>query len=126
MLKKITQIFLLVSLSLSIANAQDNPVHFKLSNKKVSACEYDLIFSATIDEPWHMYSLNKLADDGPNPTVFTFTKSKDYELVGKVIQGKPLKEFDKVFEMNVEYFKHTASFTQRIKLLSEKKSNNKR
>ena len=121
MLKKITQIFLLVSLSISIANAQDNPVHFKLSNKKVSACEYDLIFSATIDEPWHMYSLNKLADDGPNPTVFTFTKSKDYELVGKVIQGKPLKEFDKVFEMNVEYFKHTASFTQRIKLLSDKK-----
>ncbi|MBC7694827.1 MAG: thioredoxin family protein, partial [Burkholderiales bacterium] len=72
-------------------------------------------------EPWHMYSLNKLADDGPNPTVFTFTKSKDYELVGKVVQGKPLKEYDKVFEMNVEYFKHTASFTQRIKLLSDKK-----
>ena len=55
MLKKITQIFLLVSLSLSVALAQDNPVHFKLSSKKVSACEYDLIFSATIDEPWHMY-----------------------------------------------------------------------
>jgi hypothetical protein len=30
---------------------------------------------------------------------FTFTKSKEYELVGKVKQGAPLKEFDKVFEM---------------------------
>lgn len=121
MLKKITQIFLLVSLSLSVAKAQDNPVHFKLSSKKVSACEYDLIFSATIDDSWHLYSLNKFGTDGPNPTVFTFTKSKEYELVGKVIQGKPIKEYDKLFEMDVEYYKHSATFTQRVKLLSDQK-----
>ncbi len=121
MLKKISLFILLISLGLSTTKAQDNPVHIKLSNKKVSACEYDLIFTASIDEPWHMYSLNKLADDGPNPTVFTFKKSADYELVGKVKQGAPLKEFDKVFEMNVEYFKHTATFTQRVKLLTDKK-----
>lgn len=121
MLKKITYLFLFFAFSLSISNAQDNPVHIKQSSKKISSCEYDLIFTASIDEPWHMYSLNKLADDGPNPTVFAFTKSKEYELVGKVKQGAPLKEFDKVFEMNVEYFKHTATFTQRVKLLTDKK-----
>jgi len=121
MLTKIKHFILLFFISSTLVQAQDNPVHIKLSNKKVSACEYDLIFTASIDEPWHMYSLNKLADDGPNPTVFTFTKSKEYELVGKVKQGAPLKEFDKVFEMNVEYFKHTATFTQRVKLLSDKK-----
>jgi thiol:disulfide interchange protein DsbD len=121
MLTKIKHFILLFFISATLVQAQDNPVHIKLSNKKVSACEYDLIFTASIDEPWHMYSLNKLADDGPNPTVFTFTKSKEYELVGKVKQGAPLKEFDKVFEMNVEYFKHTATFTQRVKLLTDKK-----
>jgi thiol:disulfide interchange protein DsbD len=121
MLTKIKHFILLFFISSTLIQAQDNPVHIKLSNKKVSACEYDLIFTASIDEPWHMYSLNKLADDGPNPTVFTFTKSKEYELVGKVKQGAPLKEFDKVFEMNVEYFKHTAIFTQRVKLVTDKK-----
>jgi thiol:disulfide interchange protein DsbD len=121
MLTKIKHFILLFFISSTLIQAQDNPVHIKLSNKKVSACEYDLIFTASIDEPWHMYSLNKLADDGPNPTVFTFTKSKEYELVGKVKQGAPLKEFDKVFEMNVEYFKHTATFTQRVKLVTDKK-----
>lgn len=121
MLTKIKHFILLFFISTTLVQAQDNPVHIKLSNKKVSACEYDLIFTASIDEPWHMYSLNKLADDGPNPTVFTFTKSKEYELVGKVKQGAPLKEFDKVFEMNVEYFKHTATFTQRVRILTDKK-----
>lgn len=101
--------------------AQDNPVHFKLSTIKVSDCEYDLVFTAAIDEPWHMYSLNKLSDDGPNPTSFTFNKSRDYELVGKTKQTTPQKEFDKVFEVNVEYFKHTATFTQRVKLTANKK-----
>lgn len=107
--------------SFGILSAQDNPVHWSFSSKKISDCEYDLIFKAKIDEPWHLYSLNKAGDEGPNPTVFTFKKSNDYELVGKVKQGTPVKEFDKVFEMNVEYFKHEASFTQRIKLLSNQK-----
>lgn len=121
MLTKLSTTLLLLALTFNFLKAQDNPVHIKQSSKKVSACEYDLIFTATIDEPWHMYSLNKLSDDGPNPTAFMFTKSKDYELVGKPKQGTPTKEFDKVFETNVEYYKHTATFTQRIKLLTDKK-----
>ena len=115
MFKKVFILFLFV-ISYAFSVAQDNPVHFKMSTKKISDCEYDLIFQADIDEPWHMYSLNKLSDDGPNPTVFKFKKGKDFELVGKTKQSSPLKEFDKVFEVNVEYFKHQATFTQRVKL----------
>ncbi len=121
MLKKISLLLLLIITTYSFVIAQDNPVHFKLSSKKITECEYDLQFNATIDEPWHMYSLKIAAEDGPNPTVFTFVKSSDYEFVGKTTESKPVKEFDKVFEMNVEYFKHTATFTQRIKLKTDKK-----
>lgn len=99
--------------------AQENPVSWSFSSKMVNDCECDLIFKATIEAPWHIYSLNKTTD-GPNPTVFTFKKSPDYELVGKVKQSKPVKEFDKVFEMNVEYFSKEATFTQRVKLLTDK------
>jgi len=120
MLKKISLLILLFVTSFSFVIAQEAPVHFKLTSKKVTDCEYDLQFNATIDEPWHMYSLSPVKD-GPNPTVFIFTKSADYELVGKTKESKPIKEFDKVFEMNVQYFEHTATFTQRIKLKSDKK-----
>lgn len=120
MFKKVFTLFLFI-VSYAFSLAQDNPVHFKMSTKKISDCEYDLIFQAEIDEPWHMYSLNKLSDDGPNPTVFKFNKGKDYELVGKMKQSTPLKEFDKVFEVNVEYFIHQATYIQRIKLKSSGK-----
>lgn len=120
-MKKFILGIILSIFSFGILTAQDNPVHWSFSSKKISDCEYELTFKAKIDEPWHLYSLNKAGDEGPNPTVFTFKKNSDYELVGKVKQGKPLKEFDKVFEMNVEYYKHEATFTQRIKLLTDKK-----
>lgn len=120
-LKKITLALLLFFTSFSLVRAQDNHVHFKLSTKKITDCEYDLVFNASIDDTWHLYSQKKLGDDGPNPTVFTFTKSKDYELVAKTTESKPIEEFDKVFETKVLYFKHNATFTQRIKLLSDKK-----
>lgn len=121
LLKKITLSLLLVIVSFSFLHSQDNPVHFKLSTKKISDCEYDLIFNASIDDTWHMYSQNKLSDDGPNPTVFKFNKNKDYELVGKTKESKPVEEYDKVFETKVLYFKHNATFTQRVKLLTDKK-----
>jgi len=120
MFKKLFSLLLLLVTSTSLLTAQDNPVHFKFATKKISECEYDLQFIASIDETWHMYSLTPV-DDGPNPTVFTFNKSADYELVGKTTESKPVKEFDKVFEMEVKYFKHTATFTQRIKLKTDKK-----
>jgi thiol:disulfide interchange protein DsbD len=121
MLKKTSLLLLLIITTCSFVIAQDAPVHFKLATKKISDCEYDLQFNAGIDESWHMYSLKKTAEDGPNPTVFTFSKSSDYELIGKTTESKPIKEFDKVFEMTVEYFKYTAIFTQRIKLKTDKK-----
>lgn len=101
--------------------AQEHKATFKLSTKKVSDCEYDLVFSATIDEGWHVYSVRKSAEDGPNPTSFNFKSSKDYELVGKVKESKTIKEHDKVFDVDVEYFVKSAVFTQRIKLHTDKK-----
>lgn len=119
MIKKIT-LLLFVFFTSSFLIAQEAPVHFKFSTKKVSDCVYDLQFIAAIDEPWHIYSLSPVKD-GPNPTAFKFINSADYELVGKTTESKTIKEFDKVFEVNVQYFVKSAMFTQRIKLKSDKK-----
>lgn len=96
------------------------PVKWKFGSKKLNDCDYELSFTGTIDEHWHVYSLIKLADDGPNPTQFMFDKSKDYDLVGKPTEGTPVKIYDKVFEMDVAYFEKTVVFKQRIKLHSDK------
>lgn len=120
MLKKLSLLVVFV-ISTLFAIAQEHKATFKLSTKKVSDCEYDLVFSATIDEGWHVYSVKKSAEDGPNPTSFSFKASSDYELVGKVKESKTIKEHDKVFDVDVEYFVKAAVFTQRIKLKTDKK-----
>jgi thiol:disulfide interchange protein DsbD len=121
MIKTLISFFLILITGFSLLKAQDAPVHFKFSTKKVSDCEYDLQYHATIDQGWHIYSLVKETEDGPNPTVFNFEKSNDYELVGKTTESKTVKEFDKVFEVDVRYFANTATFTQRVRLKTNKK-----
>lgn len=100
--------------------AQDNPVKWKLSTKKISDCEYELLFSGTIEEHWHVYSLTLKGDDGPMPAKIMVDKSADYETMGKPTEGKPVKAFDKVFEMDVAYFEKSVTFKQKIKLKSNK------
>jgi thiol:disulfide interchange protein len=119
MLKKLSLFFLLFITGSSLFS-QVAHVKWSFSTKKVSDCEYDLKFNAVIEDGWHMYSVNK-SDDGPLPTVFRFKKTDGVELSGKIVQSKPIKEFDKVFEAKVEYFEHTASFTQRVTLKTDKK-----
>ncbi len=120
MFKKVILGFLFSVFSVGLLNAQIlEPVHWKFSTNKISDCEYELIFSATIDEGWHLYSLIPTTGDGaPNPTTIKFKKSKDYELIGKVTESKTKKDYDKDLELTTIYHEHTGSFKQKIKLLT--------
>jgi len=117
-MKKLILLFIFIAFKFS---AQVSHVQWTKEIKKHSDCEYDLIFKAKIDKHWHIYSIIKAGKDGPNPTSFTFTPNSDYSLIGKITESSPHKEYDKVFEMNVASHEDKATFTQRIKLLSDKK-----
>ena len=122
-MKNIFKLFLLFIGSIIFTNAIaqiDNPVTWKLSSKKLSDCEYELQFTVTIQENWHVYSLTKKGDDGPMPANIFIDKSPDYSAEGKPTEGKPIKTFDKVFEMEVAYFEKTVVFKQKIKLNANK------
>ncbi len=122
-MKNIFKLFLLFIGSIIFTNAIaqiDNPVTWKLSSKKLSDCEYELQFTGTIQENWHVYSLTKKGDDGPMPANIFIDKSPDYSAEGKPTEGKPIKTFDKVFEMEVAYFEKTVVFKQKIKLNANK------
>ncbi|MDJ1503741.1 protein-disulfide reductase DsbD family protein [Xanthocytophaga agilis] len=94
----------------------ERPVTWEFTAKATSAQEATLTFTATIKEGWHVYS-QFIEDGGPVPTSFTFTPSKDYQLVGKVEEkSTPIKAFDKTFNMNITWFANKAVFTQKVKL----------
>lgn len=118
-MKKLLLLFVLLGLNLL---AQTSHVKWTQELKKLNECEYELIFKASIDKHWHIYSITQKAADGPNATSFSFTPSSDYKLIGKIYESIPIIEYDKVFEMKVAYHENKAFFSQKIKLLTSKKT----
>ncbi|NOS94644.1 MAG: DUF255 domain-containing protein [Cyclobacteriaceae bacterium] len=78
--------------------------------------EIELIFKATIDKSWYLYS-SEFVCDGPIPTSFTFTPHPSYQLVGKLIPINPLDKHDAIFECDLKIFKGTGEFRQKVKVL---------
>jgi hypothetical protein len=110
--------FILLSIISSGVFAQvETPVKWSYAAKKVSATEAIVLLKATIQKDWHIYSLN-LPDGGPVKTSFTFEPSKQYQLVGKVSEPKPVTKYETVFKMNVSYFENSVIFQQKIKLIA--------
>ena len=108
--------FLFLSLFICALQAQiQEPVKFKAELKTVSDSEAEIVFTATIDNGWHVYS-TELGDGGPISATFNVEKKSGVELVGKLKPvGKEVATFDKLFEMNVRYFVNSAKFVQKIK-----------
>jgi hypothetical protein len=110
--------FILLSIISSGVFAQvETPVKWSYAAKKVSATEAIVLLKATIQKDWHIYSLN-LPDGGPVKTSFTFEPSKQYQLVGKVSEPKPVTKYETVFKMNVSYFENSVIFQQKVKLIA--------
>lgn len=106
----------------SFVFAQKNYVTWSFSQKKISGDEYELIFKATIEPGWHLYSqIESIGETVPLPTLFEFEKSKDYKLIGKTTEPKPIEHAEPVFDNAImRYFEITATFKQKIKALTNK------
>ena len=67
-------LFILFAFSFSLLNAQivENPVTWSWETEKISDTEYKLIYNATIEEGWHLYSAHVDPDVGPYPTAFYY------------------------------------------------------
>ncbi len=93
------------------------PVKWQTSYNQVDEDEFDLIYTATIDPGWTVYSQFLEGEDGPVPTSFFFDEGDHFEKVGKTKEEGNRKEgFDPIFEMNVVKFAKKATFTQRVKV----------
>ncbi len=117
MIKRFTLGLLLMVIScLSVIAQMQDPVHFKTEWKSISANEAEIIFSATIDPGWHVYSTD-LGDGGPTQATINIDKISGAALDGKLKPGSnEIKKMDPIFEMEVKFFEKTAKFTQKVKL----------
>ena len=110
-------LFFALFLSLAGKAQMINPTTWTFDSKQ-SGNEIELIFKASIDATWHLYD-TELPEGGPIATSFIYEDSTLFEFVG-ALQKNPEPEihFDETFQMNVGYFGHEATFTQKIKLKS--------
>ena len=95
------------------------PVKWSLEQKPSGKGEIELSFKASIQPGWHLYSTN-LPEGGPIKTTFTFTRdSTNYRTIGEITpKTASIKEHDKIFDMDLEFFNKEAIFNQKIKVLS--------
>ena len=91
------------------------PVVWSYAAKKTGTNEATVYIKAKIDKSWHMYSQN-VKDGGPVKTTFTFSPSKEYNVVGKTIEPKAIVKYEPTFKMNVSYFENQVVFQQKVKL----------
>jgi len=121
-MKKQILLLLLLTGTWIIASGQLlKPVKWDLELKTSPKGEAELIFKASIAPGWHLYSTN-LPAGGPIKTTFTFTPdSTRYRVVGEIAsKTSPNREYDKIFNMNLDFYSTEAIFSQSIKILTDR------
>ncbi len=100
----------------TISSAQvENPVKWTFSTANIEDQEAELVFKATIDHPWHLYSA-KLPAGGPIATKPYYNESDAYSLVDGIVEvTKPKIKFDEGFQMDVGTLAGKAEFRQKVK-----------
>lgn len=97
-----------------------NKWSYELSNYEFEeGDEIDLIFKATIEEGWYLYSSDFDPDLGPKVTEFIFEENPSFELVGGIRPINPSKSYDEIFEGDYTYFREQGEFRQTIKVLNK-------
>lgn len=115
-MKKILFPLLLCMLAMAMQAQIQEPVKFKSELKMVTENEAEIVFTATIENGWHVYSTD-LGDGGPISATFNVEKMTGAQLLDKLKPvGKEISGYDQLFEMNVRYFEGTAQFVQRVLL----------
>ena len=93
-----------------------SPVKVTSQLKEISATEAELVFNATIDAGWHMYSTN-VVEYGPTPTTITFETISGAATSGVLTpKGTAKKVYEEMFEADVYYFEKSATFVQKLML----------
>ena len=119
-MKRLVLILFVGLLTLAAEGQRVNPVHFSSQLKTLKGGEAEIIFSATIDDGWHVYSTD-MGSDGPISATFNVVKMEGVETVGKLQpRGQVTKQYDKMFGMELRFFEKKGQFVQRVRFTQSK------
>ena len=94
-MKKIIVFALVILIGLNVTAQKLNPVKWNFEAVKKSDIQYDIVLTANVDAPWHIYS--QFVKKGPVPTKITLKKNPLVQVNGKTKElGKLEKNFDKI------------------------------
>ncbi len=115
--------FILSFLMIGVFAQIESPVKWSYAAKKKGDKVYEVVITASLPQPWHIYSQNT-PDGGPIPTSISFKTNPLLALEGKVKEAGSLKtEHDPNFGVDVKYFADKVDFVQTVKLKSNVKTN---
>ncbi|MEI8074627.1 MAG: protein-disulfide reductase DsbD domain-containing protein [Bacteroidota bacterium] len=126
MKKILLSLFTIILAITSFAQPKD-PVIWKYEAVKKSGNNYDVVITATIPKPWHLYSQNT-AKGGPIPTKITINSNPLISVsAGKAKEiGHQEKVLDKNFSpkgVEVLFYSEQVQFVQSISLKGAVKTN---
>ena len=114
-MKKLLFLLGAVSSLMQVA-AQDSPVRWSSEVNRLEADRYQVVFTAKIEHPWHLYDMGPY-EGGPNATTFTFEPAEGLAPDGGVeMLSQPTRVYDEMFGMTIGYFEGTARFAQTLTL----------
>lgn len=136
---RISLFSLLFFFAFSFSSAQvHTPVKWSHESRDLGNDQHELIFKASIEKGWHLYSQN-IKEGGPIPTSFFFNSLEGIEFTGDVtieeVEGfeegsvlhrvnfdepEAIEEQDPNFGMLVKYFGEDVEFSRKIRLQTEK------
>ncbi len=121
-IKNVTVLFLLIIFSGSLSSQIVDPVEWDFSKEKLGENQYELLFTAYIDDGWSIYGLD-IEPGGPIPTSIDFEESDDYIFVGDLEYPEPEIKFDLNFDMDVPMFSGSVTFKQAVEVVSSESAN---
>ena len=115
-MKKLTFTLLLLVAVVAMQAQMVNPVHFTSELKTKDGSDAgEIVFTATIEPGWHVYS-TELGQDGPIEATFNAVKMEGVGVVGKLTpKGKEIKKFDELFNMELRFFENAVTFVQKVR-----------
>lgn len=116
MTKKLLFLFIISLLGIFTSVAQIvNPVNWEKSIKLTGDTSGEIVFTATIDNGWHMYGLELPAESGIQATTIEWDTLEGVKLVGELTPSRPAHEaFDAVMDMKLSWWEKDITLTQKF------------
>src|ERR1700712_3619786 len=121
-MKKLLLFFALIIAAIAVNAQIENPVSWSYTAKKGSDKAYQVVITATLPKPCHIYSQHT-PDGGPKPTKIVYTKNPLLVINGDAKENGALKTVhDNNFGIDVKYFGDKVEFVQTVQLKTAAKT----